>query len=191
MRYAPNKIKESDQIWWKFTGGMEYKLPLGQPYYGYFNVTNNIAYTGITFSIYSEPLTPYVADTNENTQYKNMSNFPIAITSPILTIVNPTSRDYSNGKFVRYFAKRSNDDGITSIIEIDNNQFSQNKTRSLYRMIQLDWKITGSLYDVYNNGMIIKHGIYDTNKRTLEIKEKEFVGISKVITNLTQFARVQ
>ena len=53
---------------------------------------------------------------------------------------------------------------------------------------ELDWKISGNINDVYDNKGIRKEaGVRDTNRRTLQRLEQEYLGITDKLQNLTQF----
>jgi len=110
------------------------------------------------------------------------------------TILSPTPNDYINGFITRYFAKKLNVEGI-QIFEISQQDYNDvlnntNKYLSLYQVISLEWKITGPNYDNNDNPISPTYGVMDTNKRTLEIKEKEMPGIKKYFENrLKEFAK--
>ena len=60
----------------------------------------------------------------------------------------------------------------------------------LFKGFQLDWKISGILNDKYDSkGTRQESGVRDTNRRTLQRLEQDFLGISDKLKNLTQFYR--
>ena len=60
----------------------------------------------------------------------------------------------------------------------------------LYVGFELDWKISGPLEDRFDSkGVRQEAGVRDTNRRTLQRLEKEYIGISEKLQNLTQFYR--
>ena len=191
MRYTPQKIQTTSPSW-IITDGSEYITLDGTSYTGYCNLYNGVLFTGVIYCEHSEQL--FVKTNNiNNSEYSKFTNISTVISSPKHITPSPSTADFTTGKFIRYFVKRVNDPGTKSITEIDILQFtyfSQNSTYGLYQAIQLDWKLTGPLYDVYKNGMIIIYGVYDTNQRTINLKEKELPGISLVITDFTQFAEI-
>ena len=87
-------------------------------------------------------------------------------------VPKPLLSDYEKGIIDRYFAVKINDG---TIIEIDKIQYDLLRTKSkngidynLYKSLMLKWKISGPKHDIYKNNIIIKHGVEDTNKRTIE-----------------------
>ena len=110
------------------------------------------------------------------------------------TLLTPTEQDYKRGFITRYFAKKLNIEGI-QIFEITQSDYNSinvkdGKYFDIYQVISLDWKITGRKYDDYSNNLMPIYGIVDTNRRTLEIKEKEMQGLKKYFENrLTEFAK--
>lgn len=114
---------------------------------------------------------------------------PISIYSP------PTEKDYRNGSYKRYFSKKVNDSN-SNIIEIDKDQYDKIINKSgdldyiLYKAIELDWKLTGSRNDIYENGELKEYGIYDTNRRLILMKNISFKNLNKFLTNPLEFARI-
>jgi hypothetical protein len=60
---------------------------------------------------------------------------------------------------------------------------------NLYVGFELDWKLTGPLGDVIVDGVRQQAGVRDTNRRTLQRLEQEYIGITEKLQNLTQFYR--
>lgn len=128
--------------------------------------------------------------------YLNLKNeYLLNFETPNEIYPKPTEDDYKEGKFTRYFIKKRNN-SAAPIIEIDDRQFNRANyskggiDKNLYKVIELDWKITGPKNDVLKLGMIVVFGVEDTNKRTLILKEKEMSGILEKLTNLTEHAQL-
>jgi hypothetical protein len=113
---------------------------------------------------------------------------------PKLYIPKPSDTDYKKTTIKRYFLKRYKSD--TPIIEIDEVQYKTLPNKfsgiddNLYYGIELDWKIYGYRFDVKENNIITQYGVYDTNDRTLSIKELQMSDIRKALPNLVQFAKI-
>ena len=110
------------------------------------------------------------------------------------TIIIPSQQDYQNGSMQRYLARKLSASNI-QIFEINKQDHDDvinkvDKYLPIYNVTSLSWKITGPNYDNYDNSLNPTYGIMDTNRRTLEIKEKEFVGIKKYFEGrLNEFAK--
>lgn len=110
------------------------------------------------------------------------------------SIVKPNDEDYKRGFMIRFFAKKLQSKP-PQIIEISEEDYihvfnKSNKYYNVYQVMALDWKITGPDHDIVTNPNLPIYGIIDTNKRTLEKKEREMNGITLYIGNkLKEFAK--
>lgn len=107
--------------------------------------------------------------------------------SPLHRILPPTQDDYNLGYMQRFFAKRVNG-GVETIVEISKDDVNKLFGNILYMTIDLNWMIDGPLYDD-SFGDIPIYGVVDSNKRMLDMKEKQMPGISTFLSNLTQYYR--
>jgi hypothetical protein len=104
----------------------------------------------------------------------------------------PTKKDYDNGFIPRYFCQRVHTNAET-IIEISKDTFTSMTNKAgiyndkLYQVTSLNWKISGPLFDNNKNPNHPIPGIIDTNKRTLEQKEKEMPGITLFLSDFSEF----
>jgi len=136
-------------------------------------VSPDYSYTGLKYDMITDK------------QFIYLKNYPsINTMTPI-----PTDTDYANGVMVRYFIKRVNG-GNDTIMEVSKQTFEETKKNILYITMSLDWIITGPLKDYMTDTGVKMPGIYDTNQRTLHIKEKEMPGISKYLINPIQFSKL-
>jgi hypothetical protein len=107
------------------------------------------------------------------------------------SIINPSSEDYTNGLFTRYFAKRINTNPIT-IFEIDEQTYDDLSLQSpkynfaLYDVISLSWQISGQLETTTENG-IITRGVRQVNMETVQQANLVFIGIDQYLTDYTEF----
>ena len=91
----------------------------------------------------------------------NRETYPSNITPDI------TDKDYTKGFVIRYFVKKANDINA-QVFEISKSDFNKNLT--LYDKIKLNWIILG-----------IKEEVLLGNLKTMDFKEKQFKGISKIL----------
>ena len=170
----------------------QFYLINGESYTGYYMRIRKIPYVMFTDGQLGEQL--YI-DGDENILiYDAITNQKLNFVDPILYYPVLKQSDYDNGYFVRYFIKRKFSQDVL-ITEIDQKQFDKIGSTNgidpnIYSKVQLDWKISGSRFDVIDNGLIINYGIQDTNLRMLQIKEIEMSGISNYLSNTLQFAKL-
>lgn len=170
------------------TIGKEWMLEDGTEYIGYYHrYVDNLVMTGATYSKYSsKKLITYVDKINQtdNFIYDKLVTKEV-YQSPKHTMVLPKLEDYAVGKFTRYLIQQRN--SLGNIIEVDEKQFKQWKRgpggidKNLYNLIELDWKLTGPLYDV---GEVF--GVLDTNRRLVHLKDRDMPGLKNYLTDYTE-----
>lgn len=96
----------------------------------------------------------------------------------------PNGEDYRTGYISRFFAKKANENVI---LEIDYNTISSVNT-SLYKVVKVDWKISGPKNNVIKNGVIDKTGVMDQNKFEIDrVYKEEDIDLSGVLSNLLEY----
>jgi len=143
--------------------------------------------------------TSITANTYNFATSKNSSASPIAAKETLVELNSynpfPISDDYAKGYFIRYFAKNPSGPGF--IIEISqedwsliqNNQIGDNVVG--YETTDMLWQLTGPLHDTRISQYQIQGGVYDTNKRVTEAKQKGLNGIVSYIGgDYTKFAKI-
>jgi hypothetical protein len=202
----------------KYTRGNQFVLPNGNPYTGkYYETYNNKFFTGITPALgTNEELIPISVFNARNRSSATLTNTVNNITvvpssstaydqstgqlagnlvelNPYTPI--PVPSDYQRGYFTRYFAKKVSGPGF--IIEISQQDWSQvsngNVDRSLlsYEITDMLWQLTGPLNDTRISQYQIQGGVFTTNKRVTEFKQKSFRGIIEYIGgDYTKFAKI-
>lgn len=138
----------------------------------------------------------YTQNSNDDiyTYIELKNSYLLNYTKPIPYNPLPSKKDYEQTYIDRYFVKRRNSND--SIIEISKNQYNTLSQKeigideNLYIGTSLQWKIYGILYDKYENDLIIEYGVYDTNKRTVQLKEKELPTLNKYLNQYAQFAKI-
>jgi len=175
------------------TTGNEFLLN-GKDYVGYYNINQinerMFYFTGRAFDSTSIPLEviPIVVK-----RYQVVSSLRIG-DPPTAFYPSPTSVDYKRGWFNRYFAKKTNDK-FAQITEISKDLFDKVSSRdnnidwALYRVIELRWKITGNMTDIFDvdTNKFIEPGVIDTNTREIVQAEKSMSGIYAKLSNLLEF----
>jgi hypothetical protein len=95
----------------------------------------------------------------------------------------PTQEDYSRGYLVRFFAKKVNENNI---IEID----AGSTNRLLYKVVQVQWKITGPKNNIYKDGILDKAGVIDQNKFEIDrLKKEQDIDLREVLKNPLEYWR--
>lgn len=94
----------------------------------------------------------------------------------IKTIVpSPTEADYKIGYVTRYFTQKGND--INSYIyEITERQFSLLSSNPFYRVVELDWKISGD-----------REEVREMNRKSIRFAAKDMKSIGLYLPNHLQF----
>ena len=103
--------------------------------------------------------------------------------SPLQNKPLPTKQDYFNGSFARVFAKKINDDVL---IEINPDQ-SRNINQDLYKIVSINWTISGVRENSYSKG-VITPGVSDSNNFEIDRALKEDgVDLRKVLPNPLEY----
>jgi hypothetical protein len=203
-----------------YTRGNEYLTPDRKSYAGRYYVTyEDKAYTGISPVLGANtPLTPigkanvtdeYVSDFTGNSTSNTLrvtSATGYAATGPQvdpnaqLTSLNPyypvpLDSDYTRGYFTRYFAKDVSGPGF--VIEISQLDWTKIQNGDIsdtvlgYQSTSMLWQLTGPLNNTRVSQYQVKGGVFDTNKRVTEAKQKTFRGIVEFIGgDYIKFAKI-
>lgn len=179
-----------------YTSGKEWMYEDGTEYIGYYHrYIDGVKMSGAVFEQeYSKKLIPYVDVVLQpsNATYDTLKKKQIFVT-PYQIYPIPAIEDYETGKITRYFIKRRNFSTFQDIIEIDKAQYklwSRPKTgidESLYDAITLDWKLTGPLNDNTDSDNPV-YGVYDTNERMVELKNRSFPGLRAFLTDFIELS---
>lgn len=95
-----------------------------------------------------------------------------------------TESEYNRGFITRYFAKKVNEN---IIIEVSNSTAVKN-TNPLYKMVSIDWKISGPKHDMVLNGILEKAGVVEQNKSEIDrVLKEDGVDLSHVLRNHTEY----
>lgn len=179
-----------------YTSGKEWMYENGTEYVGYYHrYIDGAVMSGATFQNgTSKSLIPYIEVILQPTNaVYDILKEKKTYTSPRLIYPVPNIDDYEAGKISRYFIKRRNFSNFQDIIEINKDQYNswaQPKIgidASLYDAITLDWKLTGPLNDSTDLDNTV-YGVYDTNKRIVELKNRSFSGLRAFLTDFIELS---
>ena len=190
----------------QYTYGSEYVVAsTGQDYIGFYHITNQgTIYTG------QNPNTP----NNQLLLTKNQSvvlnktsqlyvslkqqqgnQFKLILPDPPSYFAQPTESDYQRGYFTRYFTKKINDRGISTLKEIDQQTYSKINSNSkdydsyMWKTAESKWVLTGSLNDTIVGG-VVKKGVRNANYNLILRASQLVEGLEYFVTDYTQFAHL-
>jgi hypothetical protein len=202
-----------------YTRGTEYITEDGRPYSGRYYVTyDNQAFTGISPALGKSVLllknftdSPHSTSISTKrkvsaklspleslpaTQAQSQDYFSAELTQLVPYYPLPSETDYTRGYFTRYFAKEVT--GPQYVIEISPIDWSKIQNGNVntdvllgYESMDMLWQLTGPLNNTRKSQYQIVGGVYDTNKRVTESKQKGFRGIVEFIGgDYTKYARI-
>jgi hypothetical protein len=101
-----------------------------------------------------------------------------------------SKEDIDNGFINRYFTKQINH-ANGEITEIDRKTYSRLKNTPMYKVVEIEWKITGPLEDIFgkdadNNKKLVQTGVITANKKATEFAEEEMPGMKYKLMNFKQ-----
>ena len=103
--------------------------------------------------------------------------------SPLQAKPLPAKEDYFKGSFTRVFAKKINDD---ILVEINPYQ-SRNINQDLYKIVSINWTISGVKENSYSKG-VITPGVSDSNNFEINRALKEDgVDLRRVLPNPLEY----
>lgn len=96
----------------------------------------------------------------------------------------PTDSDYKTGFITRYFAKKINENKIIEVAAISTTR----KKNPLYKLVELQWKISGPKDDIYVSGILNRAGVIPQNKSEIErVMKEDGVDLSHVLRNHLEY----
>lgn len=124
-----------------------------------------------------------------DTYRKNATNSSmLALTS--VFIPRPTEADFDFGEIRRYFSQQANQ-LAGEITETSKTVFDALSQKSLFTVIELRWKITGSADDITDpsTGEIDVRGVRSSNKASIQTATVVMPAIINKLTNTLQLWR--
>ena len=121
---------------------------------------------------------------------KTQNPINVSINQPLQNALPPTPEDYDRTYFTRYIIKYKLSSELY-FVETDKNEYyklQQSSDQKYYYFSEVLWKISGPLYDVKQDNVLIVGGIIDSNKRSVQEAEKTTPGISNYLVDLTLYS---
>lgn len=198
----------------KYTRGGEFVTPDGKTYTGkYYTTYNDANFTGINPVLGQNLKLTRIAELSNaargvgvntrstfdytQTQITNLEtvNTDAELTSLVPYYPIPLDSDYARGYFTRYFAKNVSGPGfIIEISQLDWTKIQDGNVSNTvlgYESTSMLWQLTGPLNDTRKSQYQIIGGVFTTNKRVTEAKQKSFIGIVEYIGgDYTKFAKI-
>lgn len=113
--------------------------------------------------------------------------------SPRHRIIEPTQDDFKKGHFTRYVVGKRNDADYP-LREITANEATMYNSATgginsfLYKVVEVEWKLTGPERDILNpDGSIKTPGVFDTNRRSVFSADGEMRGVSNLLRDVRQY----
>ena len=187
-----------------YTSGKEWMLQDGTEYIGFYHryIDGSVMTGAVYDKVESKTLNKFI-DTvtqpefiiyqqslSKGSQSKSTRSYNV---QPQFSYTAPIESDFITGTFKRYFIKRRNYTSLADIFEINEEQFKLWRKvkagidETLYDAIEIDWKLTGPLHDITDNGTIVTYGVLDTNERVIRSNSVKFIGLDMYITDYTEF----
>lgn len=189
-----------------YTNGGEYYYASNLTnYVGYYRKDiNGRSYAGKELTVNSPKLVPSFTVSNSpspninlgsglSTTYfsisKNTKQQLLESFNPIPNSLPPTPQEYEQTFYVRYFLEYL----LSSkpiIVEVNKGTYFTYVNSNLnkyFNNIEVLWKISGPLYDVKENGILLKGGVIDSNLRSIQQAQKQMPGIRDYLTDLTLY----
>ena len=187
-----------------YTYGNEYYYATNQAFYvGYYHKDKyGNAYTGNTHTSDSQRLNPAFKVSNPPpvdlgistlaSAYNVLDSNPqssIGLSIPLNDSLPPTSDEYNQTYYNRYILEYKLSSKLY-IVETNKSTFYNyfNSNFSKYFIFaEVLWKISGPLYDVKENGILMQGGVIDSNLRSINEARKLIPGIENYLTDLTLY----
>lgn len=190
-----------------YTEGGEYYYSTTRNFYeGYYHKDlNGRAYTGKTHTPESIKLIPAFSnntvDVNINqaneivSKYKNTNfNFSLNISVPIPQndSLPPTQQEYAQSFYIRYIIqyKLSSSPVFAEVNKSTYFNYFNNFYKQYFNFAEVPWKISGPLYDIKQNNVLVEGGIIDSNIRSREMASKIMPGVENYLVDLILYAKI-
>jgi len=201
--YIP-KSKLDPQIYYT-SGGEYYYSTTNSEYEGYYHKDlNGRSYTGKEHTNESILLIPFIFVTPSNVnvngsstvsnQYYNLNNstsLTISVPIPPSDSLPPTQQDYEQSFYVRYIMqyKLSKQPVFVEVNKITYYQYFNTSNKKYFNFAEVPWKISGPLYDVKENNVLVEGGIIDSNLKSIDMANRIMPGVRNYFTDVTLYAK--
>lgn len=203
--YIP-KSKLDPEIY--FTPGGEYYYSTTRSdYEGYYHKDlNGKAYTGKTHTNESILLIPVVPETflkpgvnqydpipNQYTSINTNGNTSKSYSVPIPQndSLPPNEQDYLQSFYTRYIIeyKLSSKPVFVEVNKITYFNYFNTSYKQYFNFVEVPWKISGPLYDIKQDNVLVEGGIIDSNMRSREMASKTMPGVENYLVDLTLYSK--
>jgi hypothetical protein len=204
--YIP-KSKLNPEIYYT-PGGEYYYSTTRNDYEGYYHKDlNGRSYTGkehTNESILLIPVTPKTV-TNPNinnydvvsNQYtttnsnQKSDNKSYSVPIPQNDSLPPTQQDYTQSFYIRYILqyKLSSNPVFVEVNKVTFFQYFNTSYKQYFSFVEVPWKISGPLYDVKENNVLVEGGIIDSNLRSIDMANRIMPGVRNYFTDVTLYAK--
>ena len=186
-----------------YTYGGEYYYSTTPSFYvGYYHKDKyGNAYTGKTHTNDSQKLNQSfntslpIEDLGINTLANTYNNLDLSsqnyfgMSLPSNNSLPPTSDEYNQTYYTRYILEYKLSSQLY-IIETNKSTFFNyfnNNFSNYFTFAEVLWKISGPLYDVKENNILIQGGVIDSNLRSINQAQKTMPSIRDYLTDLTLY----
>jgi hypothetical protein len=119
--------------------------------------------------------------------YKNLYKGRKVKTTIKSFVPSPNQTDYDRGYIRRYFAQMANDK-LAPIYEVSESESSRLKSSSVYRTVNLRWRIKGPLKMIFkDDGTIADKGVEESNRKAIELVSDKMPALKLYLVHLLQF----
>ena len=167
------------------TNGLEFYTLDGLEYRGFYYIdsTTNVAYVYNEQSNVNQILVPRHTFNTETVRLRNKVKGGNMSPKPFVPTIS--DYDYTVGFIKRYFIQKRSSP-LSTIMEIDQNQFSKVKPNNsknfisskVYKTVSIEWYISGN-----------RNYVSNFNIRQIEQSESEFSGLKNYLRNPLEFYR--
>lgn len=186
-----------------YTNGGEYYYSNQIIYVGYYHKDKyGNVYTGEIHDNTSQKLIPAfnlssplpseigistLANTYNNLDLSPQSSF--GLQPPPSNSLPPTNEDYIQTYYTRYIIeyKLSSQPFIVETSKSTYFTYFNSSFNSYFNFAEVLWKISGPLYDVKENGVLIQGGVIDSNLRSINTASNKISQISSYLNDLTLY----
>ena len=184
------------------SGGEYYYATIPTLYIGYYHKDKyGNAYTGKTHTNDSQKLNPAFStslpteDLENSTLANNYNNLTLnsqnyfGLRPPVNDSLPPTIDEYNQTYYTRYILEYRLSSKLY-IVETNKSTFYNyfnNSFSKYFSFAEVLWKISGPLYDVKENDILMQGGVIDSNLRSINKARKLIPGIENYLTDLTLY----
>ena len=168
---------------------IEDKMQKVNTYVGPYYIKNGAAYAGDIPRAGDKRLQRIIRNQNIFTYNKLNSKFAKKFTGVVSSPPIITEADEETGFFMRYFTKQLSSGEIQEVDIETYKEVDKQKTphHTLYSAIEIEWKISGPIFNRLYKGAVVEPGIIPTNNKTLKLAEDSMPGLGAYIGDALEY----